>query len=126
MAVDHFRVRQSSTGLYLLDCHRANGIAPVDGCRFCALLNRPQKVPAPSHWRPSQDKGGTIKARLGPDPMPEWGADNARNVLAAAYGDSLADAVQCQLRGCLPQLQRGRVVYTDLAMMAGVATICEE
>ena len=38
---------------------------------------------------------------------------------------SLAGAVQRQLRGRLSDLQRAGGIYTDVAMMAGVAT-CEE
>ncbi len=37
-----------------------------------------------------------------------------------------AGAVQRQLRGRLPHCNGAGVIYTDLAMMAGVATVCEE
>jgi hypothetical protein len=93
MAASHFRLGWCNAGAYLLDCHRANGVAPVDGCRPCALLNQPPKTPAPSIWRPWQaPKDGALNVRLGKDPLPEWGERDARKVLAEAYGDNLADA----------------------------------
>ena len=51
--------------------------------------------------------------------------DPIRNAFAKANGVKPA-LFSCELRRGLPELQRPGVIYTELAMMAGVATTCEE
>lgn len=141
MAASHFQDQWCSAGPYLFDQHRANGIAPVDGCRHCALLNRPPKTPVPGNWRPWQaPEGGAITAPG--DPMPEWGERDARKVLSAAYGgqwatpcgdrlaaangDKLAGAayIRCRKMAAVERYKHARYYrlqeYVSIAALQGV------
>jgi len=117
MSASHFRLQWCSTGPYLFDCHRANGIAPVDGCCHCKMLNRPPKTPEPGRpalmgteytGRPDWHIGGDgslntptystrvdeicgIRGAAKPTELAKYnGAWNPRKVLRAVFGGGKA------------------------------------
>src|SRR5439155_19126259 len=83
--------------------------------------------------RRAREESGELRTDLATGPHPRRGRDEAfprdenahhRGVREGQRRE--AGAVQCQLRGRRTNCNGAGVIYTDLAMMAGVATTCEE